>query len=260
MAPRRFKTGASRRRQIKGSIGGGGPKGDLSRKAPGGGGGGGGGSSAGGGGGGGGGGIVDGRNPLDPTQWRTAGGAFTTYGWVNVPGGKVWVAPGDSMSEAIGQGKGLISMARTEQTRSASGAYTQGGYVRTGQGGNASVTRVRAGDTRSEVVGAARAASRTTGRDTRSERSGFIRGLETQAARRAAGQGTVRMNQAAGERTGVGVRASAPASRTRSTSVTRGAVTGPAPAVRRTAAATTTRRVTPTPARRGTTSTTRRAI
>ena len=93
------------------------------------------------------------------------------------------------MSEAIGQGRGgLIPMANTERTRSAGGAYTQGGYVRTGRGGNQSVTRVRAGDTRSEVVGAARAAtSRVT----------------TKARAQSASVSTFR----AGERTGVGVAA-----------------------------------------------------
>lgn len=197
MAPRGFRLAGRGRRQIKGSIGGGGGKGNLKRKTNG--------SS----------GTTTTPTPSGPTktpdvikdvtQTRTAGGAFTEAGWVNVPGGKVFVLPGDTMSEAIGQGKGLISMAKTEQTRSSGGAYTQGGYVRTGQKGALSVSRVRAGDTRSEVIGAARAASRVTGQDTRSERSGMIRGRETAASRRAAGQATVRQRQAASERTGVGV-------------------------------------------------------
>lgn len=187
MAPRGFRQASRGKRQIKGSIGGGGGKGNLKRKAPG-----------------------TGstttttptttppvkgptippyvKDPTDPTLFRDRGGAFTTAGWVNVPGGRVYVLPGDTMSEAIGQGKGLISMAKTEQTRSAGGAYTQGGYTRTGQGGNLSVTRVRAGDTRSEVIGAARAAARS-------------------AANRSAAQANVRMNLAATERTGVGVAA-----------------------------------------------------
>jgi hypothetical protein len=195
MAPRGFKQAGRGKRQIKGSIGGGGGKGNLKRKAP-----------------------TDGsgtttttpppsgptippyvKDPTDPTLFRDAGGAFTTSGWVNVPGGRVYVLPGDTMSEAIGQGRGgLIPMANTERSRSAGGAYTQGGYVRTGQGGNQSVTRVRAGDTRSEVVGAARAAaSRTT----------------TRARAQSASVNTFR----AGERTGVGVapKAASPRSATK---------------------------------------------
>ena len=193
MAPRGFRQAGRGKRQIKGSIGGGGGKGNLSRKAPS-------------------GGTTTTpppggtntpppyvKDPTDPTLFRDAGGAFTTAGWVNVPGGRVYVLPGDTMSEAIGQGRGgLIPMARTEQTRSAGGAYTQGGYTRTGQSGNRSVTRVRAGDTRSEVVGAARAAaSRTT----------------TRARAQSASVNTFR----AGERTGVGVapKAAAPKSATK---------------------------------------------
>lgn len=203
MAPRGFRQAGRGRRQIKGSIGGGGGKGNLSRKAPG-----------------------TGstttptttppvtgpteppyvKDPTDPTLFRDRGGAFTTEGWVNVPGGRVYVLPGDTMSEAIGQGRGgLIPMANTERTRSADGAYTQGGYTRTGQGGNRSVTRVRAGDTRSEVVGAARAAaSRAT----------------TRSRAQSASVNTFR----AGERTGVGVATTS----ARATSVTRGGASAPA--------------------------------
>ena len=183
MAPRGFKQAGRGKRQIKGSIGGGGGKGNLSRTAPT------GGTTT----------PPPGgtntpppyvKDPTDPTLFRDAGGAFTTAGWVNVAGGRVYVLPGDTMSEAIGQGKGLISMANTERTRSAGGAYTQGGYVRTGQGGNNSVTRVRAGDTRSEVVGAARAAARGA----------------TSRARAKAQSASVNTFRA-GERTGVGVAA-----------------------------------------------------
>jgi hypothetical protein len=198
MAPRGFRQAGRGKRQIKGSIGGGGGKGNLSRTAP-----------------------VGGttttptprgtdpgyvKDPTDPTLFRDAGGAFTTEGWVNVPGGRVYVLPGDTMSEAIGQGRGgLIPMANTERTRSAGGAYTQGGYTRTGQGGNRSVTRVRAGDTRSEVVGAARAAA-------------------SRATTRSAAQSSSVNKFRSGERTGVGVATTS----ARATSATRGGASTPA--------------------------------
>lgn len=188
--PRGFKLAGRGRRQIKGSIGGGRKSGNLTGRS------------------------VDGdlvgtpvvttppvvppngptippyvKDPTDPTLFRDGSGAFTTKGWVSVPGGRVYVLPGDTMSEAIGQGKGLITMAQTESSRGSGGAYTRGGYTRTGQAGNLSVARVRAGDTRSEVIGAARSAARS-------------------ATSRAAAQSNARMNFAASERTGVGVRPS----------------------------------------------------
>lgn len=127
----RFAGPARGRRVIKGTIAGGGPKGNLvGRGTRGGGGGGGGGGSASGGGGGGGksprkwrpgerGGIGQGTwRPFqsDPTQSRTAGGAFTTPGVVNVPGGRVLVHTGDTMSEAIATGRGMIEQRQREQT------------------------------------------------------------------------------------------------------------------------------------------------
>ena len=168
MAPRGFKQAGRGKRQIKGSIGGGGGKGNLSRTAP-----------------------VGGttttptptptppdkdpgyvKDPTDPTLFRDAGGAFTTKGWVNVPGGRVFVRPGDTMSEAIGQGKGLIRMAETERARGVGGGYTQGGYVKTNESGRFSVASVRAGDTRSEAINFARAAAgRSLGRGTGKQRA-----------------------------------------------------------------------------------------
>jgi hypothetical protein len=206
MAPRGFRQASRGKRQIKGSIGGGGGKGNLKRKAPG-------------------AGTTtptttttttppDGTNtpppyvkdPTDPTLFRSASGAFTTEGWVNVPGGRVYVLPGDTMSEAINQGRfGLIPMAKTERSRSAGGAYTQGGYVRTGESGSLSVAKVRAGDTRSEVIGAARAAA-----------SG--------ARSRAAAQSSSVNKFRALERTGVGVATTS----ARATSATRGGASTPA--------------------------------
>jgi hypothetical protein len=214
MAPKGFKLAGRGRRQIKGSIGGGGGVRVRSK-----------GRSGGGGTGTAPGGTPPGgtppggtppgyvKDPNDPTLFRDRGGAFTTEGYVNVPGGRVFVLPGDTMSEAIGQGKGLIGMAKTEMSRSAGGSYTQGGYVRTGQNGSRSVTRVRAGDTRSEVIGAARAASRSA----------------VSSASRARSQATARMAQSASERVGVGVRASSPARSTAPRGATRPSSAGSAP-------------------------------
>jgi len=204
VAPRGFKQAGRGKRQIKGSIGGGGGKGNLRRKAP-----------------------TDGsgtttttppsgptntpyvKDPTDPTLFRNAQGAFTTEGWVNVPGGRVFVLPGDTMSEAIGQGRGgLIPMAKTERSRSAGGAYTQGGYVRTGESGSLSVAKVRAGDTRSEVIGAARAASS---------------GARSRAKAQSASVNTFR----AGERTGVGVAPKAAAKAAPKTATNAAAKTAP---------------------------------
>jgi hypothetical protein len=198
MAPKGFKLAGRGRRQIKGSIGGGGGVRVRSKGRSGGGGGGGTPTPPGGG--------TETpyvKDPKDPTLFRDGSGTFTTRGYVNVPGGRVLVLPGDTMSEAIGRGKGLIGMDETEMSRSAGGSYTQGGYVRTGQKGSRSVTRVFAGDTRSEVIGAARAASRSA----------------VSSASRARSQATARMAQSASERVGVGVR---PPSRARS-SAPRGA-------------------------------------
>ena len=199
----RFTGSARRNRPIKGTIGGGGGKGNLRGRRPG-------------------SGDLTSTNTTTPppggrvitdpvTQTRDAGGAFTQEGWVNVPGGRVFVRPGDTMSEAIGQGKGLISMANTERSRSAGGAYTKGGYVRTASGGNQSVARVRAGDTRSEVINQARAAA-------------------AQSRSRAAAQSRSLVSFRAGERASSAATArgsNTPAARgvtARSTSVTRSAV------------------------------------
>ena len=146
----RFTGSVRRNCSIKGTIGGGGGKGNLKGRRPG-------------------TGDLTSTNTTttptpttrvitDPvTQTRDKGGAFTQEGWVNVPGGRVFVRPGDTMSEAIGQGKGLQVIAKTERARSAGGAYTQGGYVKTNESGKFSVASVRAGDTRSEVINMARA-------------------------------------------------------------------------------------------------------
>lgn len=145
----RFTGSVRRNRPIKGTIGGGGGKGNLKGRRP---------ST----------GDLTSTNTTttptppprvvtDPTTSRDVGGAFTQEGWVNVPGGRVFVRPGDTMSEAIGQGKGLQVIAKTERARSAGGAYTQGGYVKTNESGKFSVASVRAGDTRSEVINMARA-------------------------------------------------------------------------------------------------------
>ncbi len=215
MAPRGFKLAGRGRRQIKGSIGGGGGVRVRSKGRSGGGGGGKtggtpttpGGTPPGG--------TPPGyvKDPKNPTLFRDRGGAFTTEGYVNVPGGRVLVLPGDTMSEAIGQGKGLIGMARTERARGVGGAYTEGGYVRTGQKGSLSVTRVRAGDTRSEVIGASRAAARSA----------------VSSASRARSQATARMAQSASERVGVGVRPSSPARSSAPRGATRPSSAGSAP-------------------------------
>ena len=212
MAPKGFKLAGRGRRQIKGSIGGGGGVRVRSKGRSG--------------GGGGGGGTTGGtptppggtppgyvKDPNDPTLFRDGSGTFTTRGYVNVPGGRVLVLPGDTMSEAIGQGKGLIGMDETEMSRSAGGSYTQGGYVRTGQKGSRSVTRVRAGDTRSEVIGASRAAARSA----------------VSSASRARSQATARMAQSASERVGVGVRPSSPARSSAPRGATRPSSAGSAP-------------------------------
>lgn len=161
----RFTGSARRNRPIKGTIGGGGGKGNLRGRRP-----------------------SEGdltstitttpppvppKNVVtDPTTSRDLGGAFTQEGWVNVPGGRVFVRPGDTMSEAIGQGKGLQVIAKTERARSAGGAYTQGGYVKTNESGKFSVASVRAGDTRSEVINMARArAGRSLGTDSGRQRA-----------------------------------------------------------------------------------------
>jgi hypothetical protein len=171
MAPKGFKLAGRGRRQIKGSIGGGGGVRVRSKGRSG---------------GGGGGGTTGGtptppgggtptpyvKDPKDPTLFRDKGGAFTTEGYVNVPGGRVFVRPGDTMSEAIGQGKGLIGMAKTERARGVGGAYTEGGYVKTNESGRFSVASVRAGDTRSEVINMARArAGRSLGTGTGRQRA-----------------------------------------------------------------------------------------
>jgi len=200
MAPKGFKLAGRGRRQIKGSIGGGGGVRVRSKGRPGGDGGGKtggtppGGTPPGG--------TPPGyvKDPNDPTLFRNAQGAFTTEGFVNVPGGRVFVLPGDTMSEAIGQGRGgLIPMAKTERSRSAGGAYTQGGYVRTGESGRLSVAKVRAGDTRSEVIGSARAAAS---------------GARSRAKTQSASVNTFR----AGERTGVGAAPKAAANTARTSS------------------------------------------
>ena len=211
MAPKGFKLAGRGRRQIKGSIGGGGGV-RVRSKGRSGDGGGGTGTTPGG--------TTPGgtprgyvKDPNDPTLFRDVGGAFTTKGYVNVPGGQVLVLPGDTMSEAIGRGKGLIGMDETEMSRSAGGSYTQGGYVRTGQKGSLSVARVRAGDTRSEVIGAARAAARSA----------------VSSASRARSQATARMAQSASERVGVGVRPSSPARSSAPRGATRPSSAGSAP-------------------------------
>lgn len=185
----RFTGSVRRNRPIKGTIGGGGGKGNLRGRRPG-------------------TGDLTSTNTTTPTptpptrvitdpvtQTRDKGGAFTQEGWVNVPGGRVFVRPGDTMSEAIGQGKGLQVIAKTERARSAGGAYTQGGYVKTNETGRFSVASVRAGDTRSEVINMARArAGRSlgTGRAATQQKSlvSFRAGERASSAASARGRAT----------------------------------------------------------------------